>query len=225
MLTLKNVSLKIPRGGPLIQCPSLSLRKDQTTVLMGPSGSGKTTLALSLLGLSPKAIEVKGDCLFEGKDMPYKDLNGYRRGFSMVFQDSSQAFNPFFTIGFQLKEVVSRYSAAYPDKMALIVEVLEEMCFSDPQKYLKLYPHQLSGGQRQRFAIAMSLLSEPKILIADEPTASLDLIGKVEVLKLIQKLQLKRRFALLLITHDQLVATKMAHELYHFENNQILKKF
>lgn len=206
---------------------SFSLKEGESMAIMGPSGSGKTTFALSLLGLQSKKIEVKGEIYFLNKNLSQM---GYREKkkllgseISMLMQDPSCSLNPFFSLGFHFYELLRKNkNLNNRAKKEKIGGALVEVGLKDKDYFLKAYPHQLSGGEKQRALIAMALINEPKLLIADEPTASLDLVIKVEILKLIQSLQSKKGFSLILITHDPLVAKKMCSKIYLIENQRLV---
>lgn len=175
---------------------SFSLKSGQTLALVGESGSGKSTIALALAD----ALEGK----VEGKIIRQGEL-------AMVFQDPSTALNPVYTIGWQLLETIwvklkLDEEAAYKKAISM----LQEVGLPSPEIIFEKYPHELSGGQRQRAMIAMALVGDPEVLIADEPTTALDVTVQLEVLSLLKRLQKERGMALLLITHDMGVVEKMA---------------
>ncbi|MBS0621941.1 MAG: ABC transporter ATP-binding protein [Verrucomicrobia bacterium] len=215
------VSLKVGRQvAPVVDRLSFHLRKGETLALVGESGCGKSMTALALLGILPKppALPPTGEVLFRGKNLltlPEKEMRKLRGSrISMIFQDPHGSLNPVYPIGDQLLEVVSLHlrlkGVAAQEK---VVQMLEEVGISEPHQRMKEYPHQLSGGLKQRVMIAMSLLCEPDILIADEPTTALDVTVQAQVLHLMQELQSKRGMAILLITHDMGVVAQMADEV------------
>lgn len=223
LIELKNLSFKIVPHRRLFENLNISLDKGKTLAIMGKSGCGKTTLGKALLGFKSKELSVEGEILILGQswNLLTEKEKGNRRGklISMIFQDPNISFNPFFILEFQLLEVLKTHLDLNKDQMKLkIKESFMEVGLG--QQYLKAYPHELSGGEKQRALIAMALICDPQILVADEPTASLDLVIKVEILKLLQKIQKKRGLSLILITHDPLVAYKMADEILEIKEGK-----
>ncbi len=189
---------------------SFTAHKNEILALLGESGSGKTTLALALMDLLPKSLSVAGAIHFLNLDVPW--VRG--RNKAMIFQDPQVSLNPFFSIKFQLKEVLSTHLDLKRGEVeAFILKRLDEVKLENPKRLLKAFPNQLSGGEKQRVLIAMALLCDPEVLIADEPTASLDLLVRVEILKLLLELKKKRPFTLILITHDISSALRIADRM------------
>ena len=226
IIEIENLSIRVPPHKRLFSGASLFVQKGQSAALMGPSGSGKTTFALSLLGLLSSNIEMEGKHRVLGFDwnslseVQKSSIRG--REVAMIFQDPSQSLNPFYKIGFQLREVLRSHTSYRVDEIEKrILLGLQEVSLNKPKAYLNAYPHQLSGGEKQRVMIAMALLCDPKLLIADEPTGSLDLIIKVEILKLILSIQKKRGLSLFLITHNPLIAQKMSDQIYQIDEKKI----
>src|SRR5437763_4485458 len=177
--------------------------------LVGESGSGKSVTALSMLRLvrPPGRIEAGSRMLFEGRDLvalserELRTVRGAR--IAMVFQEPMTALNPVFTVGEQIAEVVRIHSkASRRDAWQRAVEMLEIVGIPAPAQRAKEYPHQLSGGMRQRVVIAMALVMNPALVIADEPTTALDVTIQAQILELLQDLQQKMGTSILLITHD-----------------------
>lgn len=227
LLEAQNIQIDFCRNKSLIEEASFLLQSQESMAIMGPSGSGKTTLALSLLGLQPKKIDVQGKIFFLQNDLIQMKWREKRKilgsEISILMQDPSTCLNPFFSLGFHFNELLRKKRRLNKrSKIEKICSALNEVGLNKTSFFLKAYPHQLSGGEKQRALIAMALLDEPKLLVADEPTTSLDLVVKVEVLKLIQALQRKKGFGLILITHDPLVAKKMCTKIYEIENKQLV---
>ncbi|MGA9520939.1 MAG: ABC transporter ATP-binding protein [Myxococcaceae bacterium] len=186
-----------------------TLERGQTLALVGESGSGKSVTSLALMGLlpSPPAVVEGGPVVFDGislLDAPEakrRSLRGDRM--AMIFQDPMTALNPFLTVGRQMTEVLEvhrgqkgglAYDAA--------VRGLYEVGLGDPERAFHQYPHEFSGGMRQRVMIAMSLLLEPSLIIADEPTTGLDVTVQAQILALLSERAKRSEAAVLLITHD-----------------------
>jgi oligopeptide/dipeptide ABC transporter ATP-binding protein len=187
---------------------SFDLEEGRTLGLVGESGSGKSATALALLGLLPPNAYVEaGTARFEGLDLLAlrgRELRAVRgRRIALVFQDPLAALDPFTTIGRQLGDVlVAHLSLRRREARERAARALAEVGIPDPEERLDSYPHELSGGQRQRVMLAMALLCDPRVLLADEPTTALDATLQVQVLELIERLQEKHGTAVLLITHD-----------------------
>ena len=188
---------------------SFKLGKGETVGIVGESGSGKSVSCYSLLGLvacPPGKIE-SGNAIFEGTDLlncTQKELRKIRGNtISMIFQDPMSSLNPYLTIGIQLTEHLRRHKGLSKyDAEKKAVNALTEVGIQDPQNRLKHHPHQLSGGMRQRVMIAMALITEPLLLIADEPTTALDVTIQAQIIELINSLKEKKGMSVIFITHD-----------------------
>lgn len=197
-----------------------SLYRGQTLALVGESGCGKSLTALSLMRILPQppALPSTGEVLYQKRNLltlSEKEMRHIRGSkIAMVFQDSMSALNPVYSVGNQLLEV-AKLHLGLNDKNAWIraCEALEAVGISNVEERLMAYPHQLSGGLKQRVMIAMALMCEPDILIADEPTTALDVTIQAQVLDVIRSLQRKKGMALLLITHDMGVVSEIADEV------------
>ena len=187
---------------------SFSQEEGQIFCIVGESGAGKSTLALAIMGLLPQsATVVEGSVNFNGVDL-MRAAPDYMRGIrgkdiTMVFQDAQTALNPVQTVGVQLEEVILNHtnmSAREANRMAQ--EVLRELGLPDPRRILGEYPFNLSGGMCQRVMIAIALVLQPKLLIADEATSGLDVTLQAEILERLKRLCRDLNSAILLITHD-----------------------
>ena len=195
---------------------SLSIDAGQTVGLVGESGCGKSVTAASILRLvpSPPGVMLGGEIRFDGRDilaMKREDLAALRgREIAMVFQDPMTSLNPVFTIERQMGEVLAlRFGLDRAAAAERSVAMLRTVGMPDPEARLAVYPHELSGGMKQRVMIAMALLCEPRLLIADEPTTALDVTVQAQILHLMRELQRKTGAALLFITHDMGVIAEM----------------
>jgi oligopeptide/dipeptide ABC transporter ATP-binding protein len=197
-----------------------SLYPGQTLALVGESGCGKSMTALSLMRILPQppALPSTGEVLYRERNLltlPEKEMRRIRGAkIAMIFQDPMSALNPVYTVGNQLIEVAELHLGLFGRAAwTRAREALEAVGIPDADKRLSAYPHQLSGGLKQRVMIAMALMCEPDVLIADEPTTALDVTVQAQVLELIRSLQSQNGMALLLITHDMGVVAEMADEV------------
>lgn len=195
---------------------NFSVNEGEVLCIVGESGCGKTVTALSIMGLLGSQGDVKsGRVLFEGEDLlqlKEKELDKIRGNkISMVFQDAMSSLNPSFTIGNQLIESIRKH-LNYDRKKAkeYAMELLTKVGLSDTKAAMKKYPHMLSGGMRQRVMIAMALIGNPKLLIADEPTTALDVTIQLQIMKLLMELREEYHMSILLITHDMGIVAELA---------------
>jgi oligopeptide/dipeptide ABC transporter ATP-binding protein len=206
--------------GPLRAVNEVSFRLERGRVLavIGESGSGKSAMLRSILGIQPHTATVGGEVLLDGRDMlrlrPKERAAARGREVSMVFQDPLTALDPVYTIERQLVETVRTHlkvSDSQARRRAL--ELLELVQIPSPAQRLKAYPFELSGGMRQRVVIAMAIAGAPKVLLADEPTTSLDVTVQARILQLFRELQRNRDMGMVLVTHDLAVAAKIADDV------------
>jgi len=194
---------------------SFSLDAGQTLGIVGESGSGKTTLALSLVRLLPPAARIEsGEVLFEGEDLLKKSDTAMRRirgrHIAMILQDPMASLNPLFTIGDQVAEPIRIHEGvARASAWTKARDLLKAVRISAPETRVKEYPHQMSGGMRQRIVGAIAISCEPALLIADEPTTSLDVTIQAQYLNLLRELQRTHHLAMIFITHNLGIVAKM----------------
>ena len=199
---------------------TFNVRRASALGIVGETGSGKTVTALSIIRLIQEPGRIVGGTVnFDGRDLAslteqeMREVRG--REISMIFQDPNTSLNPAFRIGDQIRELIVRFNK-HVQAAALNSEVaswLEAVGIPDSKRRISSYPHELSGGTKQRIMIAMALLSKPKLLIADEPTTSLDVTVQAQILALIQKLKTEIGTSLLLITHNLGVVAQMCDEV------------
>ena len=203
-----DVSFETPEGRVhAVNLLNFSIKAGETLALVGESGSGKTQTVMAVLGLLAENGHVSGQALLNGKDllqMSTQELNQHRGNeIAMIFQDPMTSLNPYLRIDQQMIEVVVHHRGLKKtEAKAKAVEILRAVHIPDPERIIRQYPHELSGGMRQKVMVAMGLLSEPTLLIADEPTAALDVTVQVQVTHLMSALREKSNAAILLISHD-----------------------
>ena len=202
----------------------------ETLCLVGESGCGKSVTALSIMGLVPRPpARIDGRIEFEGRELlslPHRtlaDLRGDR--LAMIFQEPMTSLNPAFTIGSQLTEVLIRHRGmSGPAARAAAIEKLDHVRIPAPEQRVDEFPHRLSGGMRQRVMIAMALLCQPALLIADEPTTALDVTIQAQVLDLMRTLRSEMQTSILLITHDLGVVAEMAARVLVMYAGQVVEE-
>lgn len=185
---------------------SFDVKKGEIVGIVGESGCGKSTLISSILRLTaPNTRFRQGEVRFKGDDLlqrPERKMRDLRGGdISIVFQDPMQTHNPVLSIGRQMVDIQHRSAASKSEKLANAARMLAAVGIPDPEARLEQFPHEFSGGMRQRIAIAMALMSEPDLLIADEPTTALDATLEVQIIERLQELQQELHCAILFISH------------------------
>ena len=210
---------------------SFDLEAGETLGIVGESGSGKSVTGLSILGLIPRppGYYPGGEIYFEGKNLltfserQMRELRGNR--ISMIFQDPMTSLNPFLTIERQLTEVLELHKKMTPSQASKrATEMLERVGIPDAPQRIRQYPHQFSGGMRQRVMIAMALLCEPALLIADEPTTALDVTIQAQILSLIDDLRKDFHTSVILITHDLGVVAGMTERILVMYAGKIVER-
>jgi peptide/nickel transport system ATP-binding protein len=198
---------------------SFSVEKGQTLGIVGESGCGKSVTCLSIMGLNPKATTISsGEVLFNGEDILHTSASKLRdiRGnqIAMIFQDPMTSLNPVYTIGKQLEEAILLHrDVTKKEARGRSLELLEAVGIPRAQRRIDDYPHQFSGGMRQRVMIAMALVNDPDLLIADEPTTALDVTTQAQILDLMSRLQQDFGSAIMMITHDLGVVAEIADDV------------
>jgi peptide/nickel transport system ATP-binding protein len=222
VLEVTDLTVALPRGGDraaAVKGVSFTVKRGEIVCLVGESGSGKSVIAQAVMGLLPKGLPVTGgQVLLEGEDVAaaprerLRQLRGARM--SMIFQEPMTALNPVMTCGEQIDEVLVEHTPLdAAARRRKILETIGEVALPDPERMYRSYPHQLSGGQRQRIMIAMALVLDPVLLIADEPTTALDVTTQAQILELIRDLQARHGAGVLFITHDFGVVADIAHRV------------
>jgi len=211
-----NVSFATQTGDvAAVRDVSFTIPESGTLGLVGESGSGKSATSLAIMRLLPPQARISGKISFAGKallalpDAAMQLIRGSR--ISMIFQEPMTALNPVMRVGDQVAEaVLAHHRVSKAEAWQRTVEALREVAIPDPEKRARDYPHQLSGGQRQRVMIAMALVNHPQLLIADEPTTALDVTIQAQILELLAELRERHKLAILLISHDLGVVSRVA---------------
>jgi ABC-type glutathione transport system ATPase component len=233
LLTVDNLSVSfVTRNGTnkAVDNVSFSVEERQITAIIGESGSGKSVSCYAMLGLvpSPPGRIDGGTAHFQGQDLlalSEAELRAIRgRDIAMIFQDPMTCLNPFMKIGDQLIEPLTLHKGlSKGPARAQAMALLDEVGIRDPQAAMTAFPHEFSGGMRQRVMIAMALINEPKLLIADEPTTALDVTIQAQILKLIAELQTKRDIGVLFISHDLAVVSDIADQIVVMEKGKVVE--
>jgi ABC-type glutathione transport system ATPase component len=229
LLSVQGYGLKRADGLAVFEDVSFDVGAGEIVGILGESGSGKTQLLLSLLGLAMHGARSSGSARIAGHELVGADsrtLNAVRGAdIAMLFQDPQQALNPFLSIGTQLFEV-PRVAALgnRSARKAHVVSALEDVGLADAASLLDRYPHELSGGMRQRVMLAMCLLAQPKLLLADEPTTALDVTTQLAVLDLMRQQCDQRQLAVILVTHDWGVIARVADRALVMQSGRIVEQ-
>ena len=234
VLAIEDLTIDLPPWADrprAVEGVSLELRHDEILCVVGESGSGKSVMARSILGLStsrhvqPSAgrILYAGEDLLKASAARMRELRGSR--IAMIFQEPMTSLNPVLTIGRQIEEAIAVHRRSSPTgRRQQVLDMLAAVKLPDPVRIHEAYPHQISGGQRQRAMIAMSLILEPEILIADEPTTALDVTTQAQILMLIREMQRVRRMAVLFITHDFGVVAEIADRIAVMQHGKLVEQ-
>ncbi|MFM9999212.1 MAG: dipeptide ABC transporter ATP-binding protein [Burkholderiaceae bacterium] len=221
-LALRGLRIALPPGADrshAVTDANLTVRRGELVCLVGESGSGKSVIAQAVMGLLPKGLRADaGQILLAGTDVLQSSPDWLRAArcvrMSMIFQEPMTALNPVVTCGRQIDEVLRKHTRlSSNERQRKVLRSLEQVQLADPPRMYTSYPHQLSGGQRQRIMIAMALILDPALLIADEPTTALDVTTQSQILKLIKELQLSHGTGVLFITHDFGVVAEIADQV------------
>ncbi|KUH40091.1 MULTISPECIES: ABC transporter ATP-binding protein [Streptomyces] len=198
---------------------SFDIERGKTLGIVGESGSGKSVTNLTVLGLhNRKSTDIQGEIILDGQELTTaseKELEKIRGNkAAMIFQDPLTALSPYYTVGRQLSEPFMKHrGASKKEAKERAIEMLTKVGIPQPQTRFDDYPHQFSGGMRQRAMIAMALMCDPELLIADEPTTALDVTVQAQILDLLRDLQQEFGSAIIFITHDLGVIANMADDL------------
>ncbi|WP_274426372.1 ABC transporter ATP-binding protein [Chelativorans sp. YIM 93263] len=234
VLDIRDLTVRLldrPEAAPILDRISLSIRSGETACLVGESGSGKSVTSLAVMGLLPKealaatggTIDMEGQNLLKLGAQKMRELRASR--ISMIFQEPMTALNPVMRVGDQIEEVLDTHAKfSAQEKKRRVIDIMNQVHLPDVERIYRSYPHQLSGGQRQRIMIAMAIILEPQLLIADEPTTALDVTTQKQILSLIAELQEKHGTAVLFITHDMGVVAEIADTVHVMHHGEIVEQ-
>jgi peptide/nickel transport system ATP-binding protein len=232
VLDVRGLTIALPSGADralAVDRAAFSVNAGEMVCLVGESGSGKSVIAQATMGLLPAALRAAGgQVLLDGENVlaateaRLRELRCTRM--SMIFQEPMTALNPVMTCGEQIDEVLATHTALSAIlRRSRILEIVRDVQLPEPERMIASYPHQLSGGQRQRIMIAMALVLNPRLLIADEPTTALDVTTQAQILELIRELQRKHETGVLFITHDFGVVAEIADRVAVLRQGEVVE--
>jgi len=232
LLEVRNLKVRFQLGGkviPAVEDVTFDIRDNEIVFLAGESGSGKTISALSIVKVLPFNACLSAQSIrFQGRELltlPESALAKIRGcDIAYIFQEPASYLNPVYTIGSQIVEAIAlRQRKSKEELKQEALALLKAVNIIEAERVFYSYPHQLSGGMNQRAFIAMSLSSHPKLLIADEPTTSLDVTTEAQILALLLRLKKEFGFSLLFITHNLSIAQKIAERIYIMHRGRIVE--
>lgn len=233
ILSVSGLKVALPKGldrAYAVEDITFEVMRGEIVCVVGESGSGKSVTAQAVMGLLPKALTPEsGITALEGEDTikatPHRlrDLRGTKM--AMIFQEPMTALNPVARVGEQIAEMLEIHTdMSASERRARAIEIMDSVHLPDPEKMVDSFPHQLSGGQRQRIMIAMALVLDPSLLIADEPTTALDVTTQAQILKLVKEMQERRGTGVLFITHDFGVVAEIADRIVVMQHGRIVEQ-
>lgn len=229
LLSLEKLTVKIDSNIILSEI-SFQLNKNEILGIVGESGSGKSITALSILNLlNNSSFQSEGSIVFEGielSNLSKKKIEKIRgKDISIIFQEPMSSLNPSMKCGHQILEIVTNHNKSNKESdVKKVLDLIEKVQLKNPKVVYEKYPHQLSGGQQQRIMIAIAIACNPKLLIADEPTTSLDGLVKNEIISLIKSLQLEYKMSVIFISHDLSLVSKFVDNLIILKNGFIIEQ-
>jgi len=235
LLSVRNLTVALPGRrtdrAHAVSNLSVDLFEREILCIVGESGSGKSMTANAIMGLLPQGLHATPESriVLAGRDLLQSDeptLRALRgRDMAMIFQEPLSALNPVMTVGEQIREVIDAHGALDSEaaRAARVLDMLDFVGLPDPENLQRSYPHRLSGGQRQRIMIAMALVLEPKLLIADEPTTALDVTTQAQILTLIKRIQREKGMGVMFVTHDFGVVAEIADRVAVMEHGLLVE--
>lgn len=226
MIKLEHLSVSLGKT-EVVKNVNVEINDGHILGIVGESGSGKSVMSLSIMGLLPTTANVSGTIEIDKEVSNIKDSSHLKKGvqMAMVFQEPMTSLNPTMKIGSQVEEMLKLHTDL--DKLARKAKVLESLKsvgLKEPEKVYTSYPHELSGGMRQRVMIAIAVILEPKLIIADEPTTALDVTVQNQIIKLLSDINKKKNNSMIFITHDLNLARKLCTDIAVMKNGVVVEK-
>ncbi len=236
LLTIKNLNIQFlsyQKNIKVVNALDLHIKKSEIIGLIGESGSGKSITALSILQLLSKQAIVDGEIIYRNKKdkninllrLTQKQITAIRgKEISMIFQEPMTALNPVLKCGYQITEIIKlHYTINLKEATSIALDWLEKVALNEAKRIFHSFPHQLSGGQRQRVMIAMAMVSEPSLLIADEPTTALDVTTQKSIVATLKKLQESQKLSILFISHNLPLVAQIADNIFIIKEGEIIE--
>ncbi len=225
-ISLENLTIHTKKGKQsqvLVKDVSISVPQGTILGIVGESGSGKSLTVKSMMGIAPKEVQVTYDRL----ELEGRPLSDYEHlPMAMIFQDPMTSLNPLRKIGYHLEEIIERFSPGLSaqERQEKMLDILSKVGIPNPLQRLNQYPFEFSGGMRQRILIAMALLAEPRVLIADEPTTALDVTIQAQILALIKGLQESLGLTVIIVSHDFGVIAGLCDQVKVMRSGQVVEE-
>jgi oligopeptide/dipeptide ABC transporter ATP-binding protein len=221
LLKVEDLTVEFPTDDGIVHAVrdlSFELNPGEVLGVVGESGSGKSVSSMAILGLLPKTARVSGSISYRGQELnglSYNEMRKYRgNSVSMIFQDPMTSLNPVFTVGYQLAEAYrEHHQVSKKAAWAKAIEALEQVGIPQPDRRAAQYPYEFSGGMRQRVVIAMAIINDPDVIIADEPTTALDVTVQAQILDTLLRIRDETSAAIIMITHDLGVVAGMVDKV------------
>lgn len=232
VLDVKNLTVRLKskkQSDILVENAAFAVEEGKCLGILGESGSGKSITCKAIMGLLDSSFAVSGQAMFGGRDLiglgkePMRKLRGNE--ICMILQNPMTCFDPLYRIGDQMAEGLHEHTnLPGKDIHKKCLETLGLMCIQNPEDFMRKYPHQLSGGMLQRVMIGLALVMRPKLIIADEPTTAIDSITQFEIIKEFQRIKSTNNAAMIFVSHDLGVVSKLADEVIVMHNSQIRQR-
>lgn len=225
-ISLENLTIHTKKGKQsqvLVKDVSISVPQGTILGIVGESGSGKSLTVKSMMGIAPKEVQVTYDRL----ELEGRPLSDYEHlPMAMIFQDPMTSLNPLRKIGYHLEEIIERFSPGLSaqERQEKMLDILSKVGIPNPGQRLNQFPFEFSGGMRQRMLIAMALLAEPRVLIADEPTTALDVTIQAQILALIKGLQESLGLTVIIVSHDFGVIAGLCDQVKVMRSGQVVEE-